>query len=76
MFRAGFEGALSLWFPPKPRAPQLPLDAQGHTHPQERDVETNAQGRGRVLGRILQDKLGSSTARVGTSFFWKAKDPR
>ena len=56
VFRAGSEGALSLWFPPWPPAPRLSLDAQGHTHPQERDVGAIARGRGRVLWRVLEDE--------------------
>lgn len=39
-------------------------------------METNAQGRGRVLRRILQDEPGCAKERVGTGFFLKAKDPR
>lgn len=39
-------------------------------------METNVEGRGRVLGRTLWDEPGCATARVGTSFFLKAEDPR
>lgn len=39
-------------------------------------METNAQGRGRVLGRTLWDEPGCATARVDTSFFLKAEDPK